>query len=202
MPNSKAKQLPKKAMTAFLFFFSVCRDEYKRRHPEEDFNGREIKYKCGERWKTMSLEEKKRFNQMAEDDKKRYELELHITRPVLAARATKGKLVGKDISLDTKLKKNRLKDINAPKRIVQPFMWFAKESRQKVAAANPDFSYAEITKEVARRWSELDPAEKEKYTVLHKKDKVRYAQEKKAYKKKQVKVPTEILESDDTEDES
>ena len=98
---------PKGKMTAYAFFVQICRDEHKRKHPDEQvctrtfvqkYIGRivticlltkigvckknsihcfdfqvsltEFTKKCSERWKTMTEKEKRRFNQMADADKK------------------------------------------------------------------------------------------------------------------------------------
>ena len=62
---------PKGKMTAYAFFVQTCREAHKRIHPDENVVFAEFGKKCADRWKTMSDKEKKRFNQMAEDDKAR-----------------------------------------------------------------------------------------------------------------------------------
>ena len=81
-------------MTAYAFFVQTCREEHKRKHPEEqvDMGCNRIEFyflfqvvftefsrKCADRWKTMSDFEKKRFNMMAESDKKRFDTEVGIS---------------------------------------------------------------------------------------------------------------------------
>lgn len=61
---------PKGKMTAYAFFVQICRDEHKRKHPDEQVSLTEFTKKCSERWKTMTEKEKRRFNQMADADKK------------------------------------------------------------------------------------------------------------------------------------
>ena len=63
-------------MTAYAFFVQTCREEYKKKHPDEgkvDFV--DLTKKCADKWKTMTDKEKTRYNQMAESDQRRYELE-------------------------------------------------------------------------------------------------------------------------------
>ncbi len=55
------------------------------------------------RWKTMSDNEKKRFNQMAEQDKKRFDVEMANYNPGDAPKRGRGK-------------NKKMKDPNAPKR--------------------------------------------------------------------------------------
>ena len=70
---------PRGRMTAYAYFVQTCREEHKKRHPDEQVLFQEFSKKCAERWKTMTDREKKWFNQMAEGDKKRYEESRHGT---------------------------------------------------------------------------------------------------------------------------
>ena len=90
---------PKSRMTAYAFFVQCCRDEHKRKHPDEvrsrplsRFRGpdsfisfltfikvvvfADFAQKCADRWKIMSEKEKRRFCEMAEEDKRRYDIEM------------------------------------------------------------------------------------------------------------------------------
>ncbi len=67
---------PKGKMTSYAFFVQTCREEHKKKFPDEVILFAEFNKKCADRWKTMSEKEKKRFNDMAEEDKKRYAYEM------------------------------------------------------------------------------------------------------------------------------
>ncbi len=67
----------------------------------------------------MSEKEKKRFQEMADRDKKRYEMEMQDYVP---AKGEKGR--GK--------KRKHTKDPNAPKRSLSAFFWFCNDERPKV----------------------------------------------------------------------
>jgi len=62
-------------MTAYAFFVQTCREEHKRQHPEEFVQFQEFSRKCASRWKTMTDREKLWFNQMADEDKRKVEME-------------------------------------------------------------------------------------------------------------------------------
>lgn len=62
-------------MTAYAFFVQTCREEHKKLHPQENVQFQEFSKKCASRWKTMTEREKLWFNQMADEDKKRFEFE-------------------------------------------------------------------------------------------------------------------------------
>ncbi|CAH0560218.1 unnamed protein product [Brassicogethes aeneus] len=182
---------PRGPMTGYAFFVQTCREEHKKQHPEENVVFLEFSKKCAERWKTMVDNEKKRFQEMAEGDKKRYDAEMQNYIPPKGEKV-KGK------------KRKQIKDPNAPKRSLSAFFWFSNEERGSVKAQNPEYGVGDIAKELGRRWADADPELKSKYEQLAAKDKARYDIEMTAYKQKNnpalQKAPVpEILE--DVEDD-
>ncbi|XP_071452752.1 high mobility group-T protein isoform X1 [Hetaerina americana] len=172
MPRAKAEAKPRGRMTAYAFFVQTCREEHKKRHPDENVVFAEFSRKCAERWKGMVDKEKKRFHEMADDDKKRYEAEMKDYKP------PKGEKRGK--------KRKQFKDPNAPKRSLSAFFWFCNDERPKVKATNPEYGVGDIAKELGRKWSDADPDTKSKYEAMAEKDKARYDKEMTAYKKAKV----------------
>ena len=63
-------------MGAYAFFVKICREEHKKRFPDEVVEFNEFTKKCAERWKTMTDKEKGKFHQMAELDRKRLSTEI------------------------------------------------------------------------------------------------------------------------------
>ena len=52
MPRvAKADAKPRGRMTAYAFFVQICREEHKKKHPEENVVFAEFSKKCAERWK-------------------------------------------------------------------------------------------------------------------------------------------------------
>ena len=51
MPRGKADARPRGRMTAYAFFVQTCREEHKKKHPEENVVFAEFSKKCAERWK-------------------------------------------------------------------------------------------------------------------------------------------------------
>lgn len=194
----KKEGKPRGRMSAYAYFVQTCREEHKKKHPNENVVFAEFSKKCAERWKTMSDKEKKRFQDMAERDKKRYEAEMANYKPL---KGEKGK--GK--------KRKRTKDPNAPKRALSAFFWFCQDERGKVKALNPELTVGEIAKELGKRWNEVSEDTKSKYEAMAAKDKARYEKEIKAYKTKKAKgSPPKVSpplmppkkQSDDDEEES
>ncbi|CRK95524.1 CLUMA_CG008993, isoform A [Clunio marinus] len=153
---------PRGRMTAYAFFVQTCREEHKKKHPEESVIFAEFSRKCAERWKTMLDKEKKRFHEMAEKDKQRYDMEMSNYVP------PKGVVVGRG------KKRKHVKDPNAPKRSLSAFFWFCHDERSKVKALNPEYGVGDIAKELGRKWSDCVPEVKGKYEAMADKDKQRY----------------------------
>merc|ERR1712156_1051690 len=61
-----------KSLTALEIFVQICRDEHKKRFPDDVIALTEFVKQCSERWKRMTEEEKRRFKQMEEQDKERW----------------------------------------------------------------------------------------------------------------------------------
>ncbi|KAG7305656.1 hypothetical protein JYU34_009756 [Plutella xylostella] len=171
MPRARAGNKPRGRMTAYAFFVQTCREEHKKKHPDENVIFAAFSKKCAERWNTMSEKEKQRFHEMAEHDKKRYDLEMQTYVPP------------KDVKMGRGRKRHQIKDPNAPKRSLSAFFWFCNDERSKVKANNPEYTMGDIAKELGRRWAAALPETKTKYEALSEQDKARYDREMTAYKK-------------------
>ena len=79
-PKGKAKRAkkdpnaPKRALSAYMFFSAAKRAEIMEANP--DFGVTDVAKALGERWKTVSDEEKAVYQQQADEDKARYERDM------------------------------------------------------------------------------------------------------------------------------
>jgi high mobility group protein B1 len=55
MPRGKADAKPRGRMTAYAFFVQTCREEHKKKHPDENVIFAEFSKKCAERWKVSCV---------------------------------------------------------------------------------------------------------------------------------------------------
>lgn len=55
--NTKSDTKPRGRMTAYAYFVQICREEHKKKHPEENVVFAEFSKKCAERWKVSNLSE-------------------------------------------------------------------------------------------------------------------------------------------------
>merc|ERR1719367_1911078 len=75
----RATKKPKKPLECFI---EACKNRHIEKHGkvgEEEVSLTEFTKKCSERWRTMTEKEKRRFNQMADADKK--ECIGHLIKP-------------------------------------------------------------------------------------------------------------------------
>jgi len=172
-------------MSSYAYFVQTCREEHRKKHPEEAIAFAAFSKKCSDRWKVMSDKEKKRFVEMADKDKMRFDAEMKHYVPPPGGGKTKGG--------------RRKKDPNAPKRALSAFFWFCNDERPAIRAANPSYAVGDVAKELGRMWGEVDEAGKKKYVAMAEKDKERYARDMAAYKSGA--APAQAPEFDEDDDE-
>ncbi|KAJ0061551.1 hypothetical protein NL108_005726, partial [Boleophthalmus pectinirostris] len=94
---------------------------------------------------TMSSKEKGKFEDMAKQDKARYEREMMNYVP------PKGS------------KKKKFKDPNAPKRPPSAFFIFCSEFRPKVKGENPGLTIGDVAKKLGEMWNSTAAEDKQPY---------------------------------------
>ena len=55
MPTKKDPNKPRGRMTGYAYFVQTCREEHKRKHPNEQIVFTEFSKKCAKRWKVTFL---------------------------------------------------------------------------------------------------------------------------------------------------
>jgi high mobility group protein B1 len=158
--SSKKDSKPKGRMSNYTFFVQMCREEHRKKHPNENVNFTEFSKKCAERWKQMTETEKSRFAEMAEKDKHRYNSEMASYTPPV------GEAGGRN--------KRKKKDPNAPKRPLSAFFLFCQDERPAVKAIYPTYSVGEAAKELGERWAKVSAEAKKKYEAKAAVDKQKY----------------------------
>ncbi|XP_028671958.1 high mobility group protein B3-like [Erpetoichthys calabaricus] len=154
---------PKGKMSAYAYFVQTCREEHKKKNPDVPVNFAEFSKKCSVRWKTMSGKEKSKFDDLAKQDKARYDNEMKDYQPA------KGK---------------KKKDPNAPKRPPSGFFIFCSEQRPKIKSANPSLSIGDVAKKLGEMWNNLNDAAKQPYVNKAAKLKEKYEKDVAEYKSK------------------
>ena len=160
--TKKDKNAPKGVKNAYIMFCSENREKVKEQH--EDMSPKEIISELARLWKETDDEDKTKYQEMAAEDKKRYESEMSDYVP----------------SEDESPKK-KSKDKNAPKGAKNAYIMFCSENRDQVKEDNENMSPNDIISELARLWKNTDDDEKAKYQEMAAEDKKRYESEMSDY---------------------
>ncbi|KAM9362530.1 high mobility group protein B2a [Symphorus nematophorus] len=158
---------PRGKTSSYAFFVATCREEHKKKHPGASVDFSEFSKKCSERWKTMSAKEKVKFEELAKNDKLRYEQEMKSYIPPKGAKPKKKK-----------------KDPNAPKRPPSAFFVFCSDHRPRIKEENPGISIGEIAKKLGELWATQSPKDKAPYAAKAAKLKEKYEKDIAAYRAK------------------
>ena len=118
----------------------------------------------------MTENEKKRFAEMAEKDKQRYDHEMASYTPPI------GEVGGG--------RKRQKKDPNAPKRPLSAFFLFCHDERPAVKEAHPTYSVGDVAKDLGEKWNKIAPEVKQKYEAKAQIEKGRYEKDMANYKNK------------------
>mmetsp|Transcript_22132 Transcript_22132/g.36924 ORF Transcript_22132/g.36924 Transcript_22132/m.36924 type:complete len:93 (-) Transcript_22132:301-579(-) len=73
------------------------------------------------------------------------------------------------------------KDPNAPKRPLAAYMFFCKETRDKIKEELPESTFGEIGRILGQRWADADVPTKKRFAEMAEEDKVRYEADMKDY---------------------
>ncbi|CAL8377040.1 unnamed protein product [Gadus morhua 'NCC'] len=157
---------PKGKTSAYAFFVQTCREEHRKKNPEQSVNFAEFSKKCSERWKGLTPSDKKCFEDMAKADKVRYNREMKDYVP------PKG--FGK--------RGRKRKDPNAPKRPPSAFFVFCGEYRPSVKQQYPGLSIGDCAKRLGEMWSKLTQTDKLPYEEKAQKLREKYDRDMVAYR--------------------
>uniref|UniRef100_A0A3B4TNT3 High mobility group protein B2 n=1 Tax=Seriola dumerili TaxID=41447 RepID=A0A3B4TNT3_SERDU len=156
---------PRGKTSSYAFFVATCREEHKKKHPGTSVSFAEFSKKCSERWKTMSAKEKVKFEDLAKNDKVRYDREMKSYVPPKGAKKGKKK-----------------KDPNAPKRPPSAFFVFCSDHRPRIKEENPGISIGDIAKKLGELWATQSSKDKAPYEAKAAKLKEKYEKDVAAYR--------------------
>ncbi|XP_071768656.1 high mobility group protein B3a [Centroberyx gerrardi] len=172
---------PKGRMSAYAFFIQTCREEHNKKTPEIPVNFADFSRKCSGRWKTMTSKEKGKFEELARQDKIRFDQEMQHYAP------------GR--------KKGKKKDPNAPKRPPSGFFIFCSEHRPKVKAQDPSLGIGDVAKKLGETWNNLTDASKQPYLQKANKLKDKYRKDVADYKSKGKVCPKPTMKNNHDDDD-
>ncbi|KAJ1974112.1 Non-histone chromosomal protein 6 [Dimargaris xerosporica] len=74
-----------------------------------------------------------------------------------------------------------VRDPNAPKKALSPYILFCNDERPAIKTQNPDSTSQDVSKLLGEKWQKLDPLRKKFYEELHAQDRQRFLEENAAY---------------------
>jgi len=165
-PTPTAKQpVPKGHKTAYILFFSAHQQQIKD-EMGDDFTFVDLGKRIGEKWRSLSPEERQYWEEQARLDKIRVEKEQH------AYEAAIGQPVG------SSTKRSRKAAVSATKRPMSAFFHFAAERRKEVVHQNPGKTSGEISKILSEQWKNLDEETKRRHYDWRENEKVKIEAQK------------------------
>lgn len=170
---------PKKNMSAYLMYQNTMRESFRTENPGMTF-GQLSKFTSA-MYKSLTPEEKARWEEAALQDKARYEAEMANYAPPPGFDPMGQMLDGATGASGTRKYSKKHKDPNAPKRARGSYVFFTLDERPKIVKETPDMKFTEMGHVMGERWRALTPEEKKKYEDLANDDKKRFNEEMAAY---------------------
>ncbi|KAL9190387.1 hypothetical protein ACHAXT_007598 [Thalassiosira profunda] len=176
--KEKDPHAPKRAMSSYMLFCEATRAQHTG---EGKLSGPVL----GQMWNGLDDGEKRRYDDMAAEDKLRYERELAAYVPPAggdgevgeedaersASGAPEKKARKRRSDAGTKRKK---KDPNAPKGKRPAFNFYQTQMRPKFEADHPNTPFKELSSLIGASWGKLSDEERRPFLDLAAEDKVRY----------------------------
>lgn len=146
----KAPQAPRRFKSSYMFFSTSKHKEIRAelaRKGEDNVSTTNVAKMVSRAWKKLSDDEREKWEEMARQDKVRYEMEKSIYTGPWKVPA----------------KQRVAKDPACPKRPMSAFLSYSNSKRSSVKSEHKNTKNAEISKILAQMWKKADPVEKQVY---------------------------------------
>lgn len=175
--KNKDPNRPKRNMSAFFLYSNANRERIKEENPEAKFG--DIAKLLSVEFKAVSASERARWDQLAAEDKERYQAQMENYDPPTESEDSDS---DSDAPRGKKKKKKKKKDPNAPKRNQSSFFLYSNATRNDVKVANPEAKFGQIAQIISRHFKALPEEERAYWDEKAAQDKVRYQRAMDAYR--------------------
>nr|XP_009663846.1 PREDICTED: high mobility group protein B2-like [Struthio camelus australis] len=141
-------QPKQRKLTSYLIFYFSFKEHAKA--SPQPINGKELSKKCSEKWKAMSREEKKKYEDIAKQHNAKYTT-ARTSDPLRGVRRQQRKRQRKRNSLTTM------------KQPLPAFFLFAAKHRPALRKSNPHWTAVETVKKLGKMWHEQPEKDKATY---------------------------------------
>jgi len=203
--TSHKEPTPKKGKSSYNLYFQAMHDKMKTEHPDMSFG--ELSKKLGQDFKGLTAEDKKHWEDLAKEDRKR------VFESNLQAASTAETLAETSKSKPaSKRSRKQKRDSDAPKKNLTSYIYFSNSIREEMKQRYPEATFCELGKLMGMEFKKLSVDQRKVFDELAAKDKIRYdaamvEYEAKKKKEKEISeaaavVVSEIVQSKDgSEDE-
>ncbi|DBA00910.1 TPA: LOW QUALITY PROTEIN: hypothetical protein N0F65_006110, partial [Lagenidium giganteum] len=164
---------PKAPKTAFQLFMAHNRESFALLNMSIN----EFRVEMSQLWKRMTERDKKPWQEMAKQDKLRYDTEMANYKPpaYLSSNAAKAQRRLEE------LKRAAREDPDAPRLPQTAYNFFAEMKRKEIEFQMPHLKYGEVIRMVGEAWKELGPHDRLPFARKAEKDVVRFEMEMEEY---------------------
>lgn len=152
----KAPNAPKRFKSSYICFFMAKQSEIKNELGDQATVSN-ISKRSAEMWKTLSAEERGHWNEVADKDKERYNMEKALYTGPWQVPWKRAK-----------------KDPSAPKRPMSAFLYFSQGRRSQIKAANPDLRNTQVSRILGEMWRNLSDDERRPHLEKEKEEREKY----------------------------
>mmetsp|Transcript_7210 Transcript_7210/g.10329 ORF Transcript_7210/g.10329 Transcript_7210/m.10329 type:complete len:421 (-) Transcript_7210:305-1567(-) len=161
----KAPQAPKRFKSSYILFFMAKQEEIKQNLGPGASVG-EVSKKSSQLWKSLSQEERQKWDEKARKDKERYMIE-------------KAKYTG---PWQVPYKRNK-KDPSAPKRPMSAFLFFSQDKRRKIKEENGGIRNTEVSRVLGEMWKNASDEERKPHIEREARERAKYKTEMATWRK-------------------
>jgi len=187
--HSRDPNAPKKNMSAYLMYQNTMRESFRTENPGMTF-GQLSKFTSA-MYKSLTPEEKARWEAAAQQDKARYETEMAGYVPPPGFDQT-GQLIDGSVAAGARKRTKKQKDPDAPKRARGSYVFFTLDARPRLVKESPTMKFTEMGHVMGERWRALLPEERRRYEDLATADKGRFNEEMAKYNAKRAEERTAL----------
>mmetsp|Transcript_2426 Transcript_2426/g.3671 ORF Transcript_2426/g.3671 Transcript_2426/m.3671 type:complete len:549 (-) Transcript_2426:135-1781(-) len=184
---------PKKPRNAYLHFSNSVRESVKQQNPELSPNS--ISKEVARKFRELPAEEKYYWKEIVRQEKESYAgaLEAYNNNTPYSSSSSS---FNHGIKKNPKLKPKEAVDPNAPKKPYTAYIYFSNHIRPDVKQQYPEMTFAEIAREMGRRFQQLSPEEKSYWQHVATSEKERYDRELEAYNASLAAAPAPAMNAD------
>ncbi|ESP04632.1 hypothetical protein LOTGIDRAFT_204950 [Lottia gigantea] len=168
---------PKKPPGPYIIFANSVRERIRKEYPDVTFE--ELNKKCGQQWKELEANEKKKFSNDFARRKEAYDEQLKYFKETAETVEQKAE-INMSKKARRKMKRKKLSGLGKPKAKRSAFNFFTKAS----CSGKDAISFSEA----AERFSKLSPEEKEPYLKESEIDGERYLREIKEWEEEMIDI--------------